>query len=184
MTTHIMLDIETLGTGSNSLVLSIGAVEFSLSGATFRQFSVNLPILEQIINPTVEVDIDTIKWWKAQSEEAKKALLNKKPCKSVKEGLKAFHDFIKAFENPVIWGNGCAFDNVILRNLFKSFNLEFPTPFWTDMDVRTIVNVYDYERVNQLAGKFEGTKHDAIADCLHQVKLVSNGYKLLRGDLK
>lgn len=179
--THIMLDIETLGTGSNSLVLSIGAVEFSLSGTTFRQFSVNLPILEQIINPTVEVDMDTIKWWKSQSAEAKAALLHKKPCKSVKEGLKAFHDFIKTFENPVIWGNGCTFDNVIMRNLFKSFNLDFPTPFYTDMDVRTVVQLADYEKVNKLTGKFTGTKHDAIADCLHQVKLVSNGYKLLKG---
>ena len=184
MNTHIMLDIETLGTGSNSLVLSIGAVEFSLAGTTFRQFSTNLPILEQIINPTVEVDIDTIKWWKTQSEEAKKALLNKKPSKTVKEGLMAFYDFIKTFENPVIWGNGCTFDNVIMRNLFKSFNLPFPTPYYSDMDVRTIVNVYDYEKVNSLTGKFTGTKHDAITDCLHQVKLVSNGYKLLRGDLK
>ena len=42
----------------------------------------------------------------------------------------------------------------------------------------------DYEKVNKLTGKFAGTKHDAIADCLHQVKLVSNGYKLLRGELK
>lgn len=179
MTTHIMLDIETLGTSSNSLVLSIGAVEFSLSGATFRQFSINLPVLEQIINPAVEVDMDTIKWWKSQSEEAKKALLSKKPSKTVKEGLLAFAGFIKAFENPLLWGNGCTFDNVILRNLFKSFNLEFPTPYYSDMDVRTIVNVCGYEKVNQLAGKFEGTKHDVIADCLHQVKLVSNGCKLL-----
>lgn len=184
MSTHIMLDIETLGTGSNSLVLSIGAVEFTLGGTVHRMFSVNLPVLEQIINPTVEVDMATIKWWKAQSDEAKKALLSKKTSKTIKEGLLAFVGFIKCFENPLLWGNGCTFDNVILRNLFKSFNLEFPTPFWTDMDVRTIVNVYDYEKVNRLTGKFEGTKHDAIADCLHQVKLVSNGYKLLRGDLK
>lgn len=184
MNTHIMLDIETLGTSSNSLVLSIGAVEFTLGGTVHRMFSVNLPVLEQIINPIVEVDIDTIKWWKSQSEEAKKALLNKKASKTVLVGLLEFYYFIKTFENPLLWGNGCTFDNVILRNLFKSFNLEFPTPFWTDMDVRTIVNVYDYEKVNRLTGKFEGTKHDAISDCLHQVKLVSNGYKLLRGDLK
>lgn len=184
MSTHIMLDIETLGTGSNSLVLSIGAVEFGLGGIAFRQFSVNLPVLEQIINPIVEVDMDTIKWWKSQSEEAKKSLLSKKACKSVKEGLLLFYDFIKCFESPVIWGNSCTFDNVILRNLFKSFNLQFPTPFYTDMDVRTVVQLAGYEKVNQVTGKFEGTKHDAIADCLHQVKLVSNGYKLLRGDLK
>lgn len=179
-----MLDIETLGTGSNSLVLSIGAVEFGLDGTTYRMFSVNLPVLEQIINPMVEVDIDTIKWWKSQSEEAKKALLSKKACKAVKEGLLLFYDFIKCFENPVIWGNGCTFDNVILRNLFKSFNLSFPVNFWSDMDVRTVVQLAGYEKVNQVTGKFEGTKHDAIADCLHQVKLVTNGYKLLRGDLK
>lgn len=181
---HIMLDIETLGTGSNSLVLSIGAVEFNLAGDTFRQFQITLPVLEQIINPTVELDMDTIKWWKTQSEEAKKSLLNKKPSKTVKEGLIAFYDFIKTFENPVIWGNGCTFDNVIMRNLFKSFNLHFPTPYYADMDVRTIVQLADYEKVNKLTGKFTGTKHDAIADCLHQVKLVSNGYKLLRGELK
>lgn len=41
-----MLDIETLGTSSNSLVLSIGAVEFTLGGTVHRMFSVNLPVLE------------------------------------------------------------------------------------------------------------------------------------------
>lgn len=175
-----MLDIETLGTGSNSLVLSIGAVEFSLSGNTFRQFSINLPILEQIVNPTVDIDMETIKWWKAQSAEAKALLLYKKPCRSVKGGLIAFCDFIKQFENPLIWGNGCTFDNVIMRNLFKSFSVVFPTAYYTDMDVRTIIQLAGHERVKELTGKFTGTKHDAIADCLHQVKLVSNSYSLLK----
>lgn len=128
--------------------------------------------------------MDTIKWWKSQSEEAKKALLSKKTSKTVKEGLLAFVDFIKCFENPLLCGNGCTFDNVIMRNLFKSFNISFPVPYYSDMDVRTIVNIYDYEKVKQLTGKFEGTKHDAIADCMHQVKLVANGYKLLREGLK
>jgi len=71
-----------------------------------------------------------------------------------------------------------------MRNLFKSFNLQFPTAYYTDMDVRTIIQLTGHERVKELTGKFTGTKHDAIADCLYQVKLVSNSYSLLKGELK
>jgi exodeoxyribonuclease VIII len=180
MNTHIMLDIETLGTGSNSLVLGIGAVEFSLSGATFRQFSINLPVLEQILNPNVQVDVDTISWWKLQSNEAKLSLLKKKPAKTVKEGLEAFSKFLTSFEEPPsLWGNGCTFDNAIIRNLYKAFGISFPLPFYADKDVRTIVDLIDYKKVKDKVA-FTGTKHNAIDDCLYQVKLVAEGLKLLK----
>lgn len=177
---HVMLDIETLGTSSNSIVLSIGAVEFDLLGNVDRMLVVNLPVLEQILNPNVQVDIDTVNWWKLQSNEAKLNLLKKKPAKTVKEGLEAFSKFLTSFEElPSLWGNDCTFDNVIIRNLYKAFGISFPLPFYADKDVRTIVDLIDYKKVKDKVA-FTGTKHNAIDDCLYQVKLVAEGLKLLK----
>jgi exodeoxyribonuclease VIII len=56
---------------------------------------------------------------------------------------------------------------VILRNLYKRCGFEFPTPFWSDRDVRTLVDIGD---VDTSQYKFEGVKHRGIDDCKHQIK--------------
>lgn len=182
MNTHVMLDIETLGTDSKSLVLSISAVEFTLGGETGRKFEMALPVLEQLLHHEVVVDMSTICWWKTQNEEAKREIKRLKPAKTVVQALIAFNMFLEQFgKNVSIWGNGATFDNTIVRNLYKSFNVDFIVPFWCDKDVRTIVSLIDYETVNKRAGKFNGIKHRGIDDCLHQVKLVAEGLKFIKG---
>tara|TARA_R110000851_G_scaffold45642_6_gene111582 strand:- start:33 stop:362 length:330 start_codon:yes stop_codon:yes gene_type:complete len=71
---HIMVDIETLGTDSNSVIISISAVAFDIVTGKFGNvFEVGISILEQAIHGGV-VDNDTITWWASQSKSAKKAL--------------------------------------------------------------------------------------------------------------
>lgn len=48
---HIMLDLETLGVGSDSIIVSAALVEFDLtSGNTGDSLHVGFNILEQLLN--------------------------------------------------------------------------------------------------------------------------------------
>ena len=73
-----------------------------------------------------------------------------------------------------LWGNGCTADNVWLRNLYKRHDVEFILPYWCDRDVRTLVDLAGIDPRNY---KFEGIKHSAKADCLHQIRYCTEGKK-------
>jgi len=175
---HIMVDIETLGTNSNSAVVSISAVAFDLeSGKLGKQFEVGINILEQILYGGI-IDNDTVQWWSTQSEEAKGSLVNLDTV-SVKGALDAFNRWIADtisvdFKDAKLWGNGVGFDNVIIRNLYSRHDKHFVLPYWCDNDVRTLVTLGN---INTRDFKFSGTKHNGIDDCKHQINYCAVAYK-------
>ena len=66
-----MLDLETLGVGSDSIIVSAALVEFDLtSGNTGDSLHVGFNILEQLLNGGV-IDASTVSWWSTQPAEAK-----------------------------------------------------------------------------------------------------------------
>ena len=180
---HVMLDLETLGTGSNSVIVSAGLVEFDLeTGATGDHIKLSFNLLDQLLNGA-EIDKDTLTWWQSQSTSAKELLKQSSTTKPIEETLKELSAFLATLParapNISLWGNGCTFDNVILRNLYKRSGIQFPLAFWQDKDVRTLAQLVDYDKVVELTGPFQGTKHDPINDCRHQIKMCKNAYDLL-----
>lgn len=181
---HVMLDLETLGTGSNAVIVSISAVVFDpfkpleIYESTFHK---GLNILEQLVTQGVEIDLDTIRWWQQQDDEAKRILIETQTY-SVAYVLNEFNKFLEDLKSPdlSLWGNGATFDCVILRNLYKRHNHKFILPYYADKDVRTITQLVDYSQVLERSGEFNGVKHYGIDDCKHQVKLVYNGIKILQ----
>ncbi|MDE9483360.1 3'-5' exoribonuclease [Xenorhabdus bovienii] len=73
-----------------------------------------------------------------------------------------------------VWGNGASFDNVILRS---AYDREKMKPFWrwnNDRDVRTIVELgraIGFDPKHNMP--FEGSRHNALDDAIHQAKYVS-----------
>ena len=177
----VMMDIETMSTDSNAVVVSISCVEFDLeTGEIGSKFERGLKLNPQVKAGGV-VDMNTVMWWMEQSDEARAALTfyYRKPVKEVlmelNTWLGSLHDNIKDLK---LWGNGATFDNVIVRNLCKRHDMELMVPFWCDNDVRTLVtlsgiNTRDYE--------FTGVKHHGIDDCKHQIKYCVDGYNKLKG---
>ena len=156
----IMIDIETFGTGSNSIIVSISAVNFDIStGAIGDKFEVGIDLKEQI-RSGAHIDVDTVVWWLGQPKEAQEELLKIERI-DVKTALELLNAWILNIDYPnkdmKLWGNGATFDNVIVRNLYRRENIEFPLPFWCDNDVRTLVNLSD---LNLKSYAFEGTKHN------------------------
>ena len=176
--THLMVDLETMGSGPDAPIVSIGAVYFDPStgntGAEFYQ----VVSLESSMSFGMKPDASTIQWWLKQSSEARSAILVDEAL-GLRETLELLADFIA--ENAAngshtvqLWGNGCSFDNVILRRAYALTETPFAVPFWNDRDVRTMVELGKSVGINPRYDiPFEGDMHNALSDARHQVKYVS-----------
>lgn len=178
---NIMLDLETMGNGSNAAIISIGAVFFEPKtgelGAEFYQ-SVSLESAMEYGS----VDASTLQWWMKQSEQAR-SVFNDRTSLLLNEVLIEFSDWLCQLnmKNIKVWGNGATFDNVILSNAYQALKMPRPWPYWCDRDVRTIV-----EMGKSLRGidpkkdlTLQGTAHNALDDAKFQVRYVSEIFKAL-----
>lgn len=181
---HVMLDLETMGQGSNAAIVAIGAVFFEpTTGAIGASFYQQIDLEDAV--KYGEMDASTVLWWLEQNEQARKEITNGEAWILIGT-LHEFTDWIEQIEeykDRIVWGNGSSFDNVILANAFKRLNACQPWPFENNRDVRTVVDLgrtlkgidpkYDIP--------FEGNKHNALDDAIHQAKYVSAIYKALAG---
>ncbi|MEB2715848.1 3'-5' exoribonuclease [Citrobacter freundii] len=176
--THLMVDMETMGNSPDAPIVSIGAVFFDPStGNTGAEFY-RVVSLESSMSFGMKPDASTIQWWLKQSSEARSAILVDEAM-GLLETLELLADFIA--ENSAngshtvqLWGNGCSFDNVILRRAYALTDTPFAVPFWNDRDVRAMVELGKSVGINPRYDiPFEGDMHNALSDARHQVKYVS-----------
>lgn len=182
--THLMVDMETMGNSPDAPIVSIGAVFFDPStgntGAEFYQ----VVSLESSMSFGMKPDASTIQWWLKQSSEARSAILVD-GAMGLREVLELLADFIaenaaNGSHSVQVWGNGCSFDNVILRRAYVLTETPFAVPFWNDRDVRTMVELGKSVGINpRFDIPFEGDLHNALSDARHQVKYVSAIWKRL-----
>ncbi|MGY8897773.1 MAG: 3'-5' exonuclease [Paraglaciecola sp.] len=165
---NVSLDIETMGVTINAAIMSIGACYFEPAtgqiGETFH-----MPVN---IASNGKIDAPTVIWWMGQSDEARNKFIDNDKAKSIEEVLTALAKFLKP--DAQVWGNGIAFDNVIVRNAYENAQQLTPWEFRNDRDVRTMVELGRAIGFNpKVDMPFEGVKHDALADAIHQAKYVS-----------
>ena len=171
---NVMIDIETLGTKSYSAILSIAAVEFDLDTGEFgNTFYVNVD-KESCKNVGLKTDDETVEWWNNQSKEAKESLEIHKETLDI--ALKMLRNFLKG-KNYKIWGNSARFDLGILANAFEIIGLEIPWIYKNERCVRTLVS-FQPEIKDKM--NFIGTRHNALDDCIHQIKYCSEIWNHLK----
>lgn len=170
---HLMIDIETLGNKSFSIITSISAVFFDIkTGNIGNQFNVNIDI-QSSLNYGLKPTGSTIKWWLQQSREASSKMFE--DTVALPKAIELFYDFCKLYDfHP--WGNSARFDLGLLDNAFSICGYELPWKFWKELDVRTMVFLNPNPK-NQTP--FDGIAHYGIDDCKHQIKYVCEIYKSL-----
>lgn len=173
---HISIDIETLGTKPGSVIASIGAVIFdpkagvqNVEELMVNSFKVLLDIRNSIA-VGMDVSGDTISWWMAQSDAARKATFypdNKKDLKSPGEGILEFVAFIKRVERPQVWGNGANFDITLLESLMDKLDIKYPWSYTKVRCLRTLraVAPFRYEDMPK-----NDLPHDCLADAIFQAQ--------------
>lgn len=169
---NLMLDIETLGTKDNTIVISIGAVFFDpKTGKTGGEFYTKVNYQDQI-DKGRRPDQSTIEFWMNQDEKARKVF--REEGVSTEEALNRLCYFINRdseVNKCKPWGNGPSFDLTILESLFRDFGINHPWRFYNIRCLRTFKEyIYDGKDLVR-----EGVYHHALDDCKHQIKVVSVG---------
>lgn len=185
--TNVMIDLETLGTGTDAMILTIAAVEFDPRGTYDKKDIFYSKVDIDSYKPYTgcfTLDGSTLTWWMTDApESARKEAFSQKrtPIKNVLENFTAW---IKSRSNEVKpWSHGASFDISILSHHFKILNLEIPWKFWDVRDTRTL---YDISRVNLKSMKPSNDypAHHAIGDCILQIEGVIKSYETLSPSLE
>lgn len=173
MTRRIMLDIETLAThNTNSVVLSVGAVEWTMNKQGPIFLNSNLWVLdlnEQFALGRITHD-STIKWWQQQTPAARKHWAN---CDS-RVSLTYFRDRLSHMiaNDPEceVWAKGIMFDLGNVASLYEQASDPLPWHYRAPSCMRMLPRLgSDTPLRERPPGVDVGPAHDPVADCKEQI---------------
>ena len=174
MTTHAMIDLETLDVLPTATVLTIGGVKFNpneISEPT-QPFYYRFNVDEQLDKGRTTSE-STLEWWGKQAEDVREEALGDGNRTPVLEVLQALNKWCVGVDT--IWCQGPAFDIVILEDMFRSYDHHVPWPFWKINDSRTLFGIMptDPRKAINFAA------HNALEDCKVQALCVQQTIKQL-----
>lgn len=175
MVKHIMIDIETLSTAKNAVVLSIGAVHFDpKTGVILDEFYKELRLSDQANR---KADLNTVQWWiKQVANHPERASIFEqddigKRC-PVRNALILLRDFLGG-DKKCVWACDPDFDLDILATLYADYDLNVPWKYYEPKSVRTVRLLAEELGLPKL----DVTKtHNALEDCIRQAKEVHRVY--------
>lgn len=184
MTTHIMVDFETLSLKENAVLLSLGACVFDPATGEIGQ------TFYTAIDPRTQygrdISADTVLWWMSQDDAARSKLIDAVKCADavqdtdlegdayadlveqaaipINHAAMAFSAFIEQFEDVECWSNG-GVDHMWLQSMFDYSGFKNPLPFWKQRDYRTLKALYP-----DIKAEDWGVAHNALDDAIKQAK--------------
>ncbi len=176
MNTDIMIDLETLDTGPNAAILTIGAIKFDPFGDDIKEPSCQKFYVK--VDPgscddiLLDVSKDTIEWWSRQSKEAQDEAFSPEGRIHIQDAMNQLYNFCWGAKR--VWSHGAAFDIVICENVFRKLQKAVPWTYWQVRCTRTLFDIgINPDRPPVL-------KHHALEDAWNQAVGVQNVYKKLR----
>ena len=156
----LMIDLETLGTRPNSVILSIGAVAFD-EDKIHDEFYVNVD-LETSLPLGFEIDPSTVYWWLKQDKTAGE-LLDKNKF-SIRWSINQLSEFIDKHDPNEIWANSPSFDLVMLKNAYGKVGRHVDWNFWVERDFRTFMAMARPDRI------YPKVAHNALEEAKAQAE--------------
>lgn len=174
MAQSVMVDLETLDTSPQCVVLTIGAVIFDTHGEGIID-SIDLrPSIDEQVAMGRVINDDTVEWWSKQSAEAQHEALGDHDRIPLREAMEKLHKFCWNRGKP--WSHGAAFDIVAMETCWFSLGMNPPWQFYTVRDTRTLFDI------TGVSLKDDGyvTTHKASEDATRQAVIVQKAYRILR----
>ena len=157
------VDLETLGTQPNSLVLAIG-----LAAVCDERGLVDSTVIypSRIDQQFRHISPDTVTWWMSQPQEAKDlTFVEMDNQSSVHGALDRLRWFWKDTGCEEAWGNGPTMDIAILEDLAFDFSDSVPWTFRQVRCLRTLAMLApEVDRIRPVVA--HSAQHDAIAQGL------------------
>jgi hypothetical protein len=163
-----MIDCETLGTASDSVILSIALLQFELEepAPRFGEFLAFYPsIKEQVEDLNRYINPDTVEWWSKQPMEARE-WLEARP-NTIHEIYRGICSVIN--DQTKVWARGTDFDFPLISSFLADYKLALGVPwkYGNVRDVRTIAD--EFPILRKKPDDLTFVKHRAKDDCMAQV---------------
>ena len=174
MATHGMIDLETLGTGPGTTVLTLGAVKFDpyTLQESHTPLYMHLDIEEQTEVYDRSISDDTMAWWSRQPQAIQDDAFGEHHQRySVADTIKNLNRWCVGLDS--IWCQGPTFDFVILEDFYRMAGEPCPWNYWQIRDSRTLFSLMpkDPRKAINFAA------HNALEDCRVQALCVQQTYK-------
>jgi hypothetical protein len=158
----LMIDLEGLGTGPDTTILTIAAQAFDpLGTGHYEQFYYARVTLESQENRSIQQS--TIDWWATQPDHAREEAFNDEGRIPLDQALDELGKLI--WHSKRVWAQGPTYDMNILEHAYKSLGKPIPWQFYAVRDSRTLCSIWP-DRPKP------PTTHHALEDCRKQIDLV------------
>lgn len=169
MSSHLMIDIEGLGTGPDAAILTIAAQSFDPLGTGHydRHYYARITLESQ---ENRRIQDDTLAWWATQPEAQQEAFAedNRVPLDQALDEL-----YKLAWQHDYIWAQGPTYDINILEHAYKSYGKTQPWQFYRIRDSRTVLSLWPGRPVPP-------TSHHALEDTRKQIDILQQTLKYLK----
>ena len=171
MTTHAMIDLETLNVTPQATVLTVGGVKFDpkSDAEPHSEFYFKLDIDSQ----DRSVNDSTIAWWGQQDQKAQDEAFGTEGRVHTDVFLDSLPKWMVGVD--VLWGHGYGFDITIIEDMLRQCGKPIPWQFWQVRDSRTLFSMAKVDPRKSM----QSDLHNALADSYFQAKGVQMVYKEL-----
>ena len=165
-----MIDLEGLGTGPDTTILTIAAQAFDPFGVGYyeQSFYTRVTLESQ---ETRSIQQGTIDWWATQPAVVRDEAFAEEDRVPLDEALDELGRLI--WHAKRIWAQGPTYDMNILEHAYKSYNIVLPWQYYNVRDARTVyslcpgLNTYP-------------ASHHALEDCRRQIDLLWDTLEYLK----
>lgn len=176
-----MIDIESLDTSPNCVILTIGAVRFDPRGSgVVEKLELRPTLEEQTEQFNRVINDDTLRWWGEQSADAIEEAMGDRDRMPFRDCMEALYKF--CWNRRAVWSNGAGFDIVAMESAWRNLDMRIPWPYYTVRDTRTLYEIAGVSLKDKKYGS--KTTHKAVEDAEHQAIVVQDAYmKLMKAGL-
>lgn len=172
MSLDIMIDLETLGTTADAVIISMGAVTFNLDACVVFD-----ELKSDSFYTAVNIDSQsnrhtsgaTLQWWDQQSLAAHRVFAEAADGPPLVDALAALSVFIAKcnWDKVVVWSNGADFDLPMLAHAYSQYGVALPWKPYAGRCYRTYKNL---PGARAIAMQRQGLHHNALDDAIDQAR--------------
>lgn len=167
-----MIDIETLGTDPDSVILTVGAVKFDPYTLREPAQKTNWKLdADEQFGLGRQASESTLEWWAKQDPEIQARAFSEEGRITIDRFFAEFNKYVMGVKN--IWCQGPQFDMVMIEDLYRQKKHHTSWKYWQVNDSRTIFNMMpaDPRKAIQVEA------HDAAEDAYWQAVCVQKTFK-------
>lgn len=168
-----MIDIETLGTGQDAVILSIGVVGFDPHTGVVNEDDKLYLRVDWKTQDGRKIDTNTLDWWLSQNREVMDETMS--GSISLSYALAQLSLFLPRGTMKGVWCNGANFDFGILSHAYKQIGEIAPWKYSQEFCMRSLRRLIDMPEFSRT-----GNHHNALDDAVWQADWVCAALKKLK----